>query len=380
MKKSGLLAAIFIGCFFHYSAPLVRAQQNACQETALKSNYQIPQAFKSNNADSLAFLMHRWERDCGMNEMLFRLKTLLQISQGIETDFFANPQALNYLRIFRYREFLKNDKKASEIFLQYEEYLGYVKPGSEFDIFTKNLAGELLKTSGLRNELARDILMFYAGDSEHLIEKLKQDAYTTTNLQADYNEVVKKLQALPEFRLGVFTGIWSPLGNAAALGNHPLLGAELGIRKRKNQLALAGEFRFADTPSPISVQAENKDTIITSKFSGHYVGLEYSRAFNLSLNSALYATAGAGLDGFDAVKKTQGFQSKTINSLNINLGLGYSYRLNAKTSLALQARYHFIDYDNPFGTPLDGHALSVRLVLGFNENARKFEGLRQLGY
>ncbi|NLF42522.1 MAG: hypothetical protein GX587_07495, partial [Bacteroidales bacterium] len=184
---------------------------------------------------------------------------------------------------------------------------------------------------------------------------------------------------LSEVHLSVFSGAWVPMGNASVLGVHPILGAELGLRKNKFQATMVGEFRFGNAPNPINIY--QSDTILeTDRFSGNYLGLEGSRLLFENEKGYYLLSIGVGIDGFDAVKKTQGFESKTINSLNLNLGAGYAIKISKKLSASLQARYHFINYNNKGGTAVDGHALSIRLVMGLRENARKDEGLKQLGY
>jgi len=358
----------------------VIAQDNPCKETGIRNSNLIPETYKHQQMDSIAFLLNEWAQECGSdNELIFRLQVLLKLKEGVDPEFYSHPEVLSFIRIYRYRESLIGDRKADEVFEKYEQSMGHVFPGSAYDMFTRELANDILRTYQKSDSINRDVLLFYAGESHHLINKLKENSYYPTYLQDDYNQAVKRLKSLSELQLSVFTGGWVPMGNASVLGFHPLLGAELGLRKNKFQAGIVGEFRFGNAPNPINIY--QSDTILaTDRFSGHCLGLEGSRLFFENDKGYYLLSIGAGVDGFDAVKKTQGFESKTINSLNINLGAGYAIKISKKLSTSLQARYHFINYNNKGGTAVDGHALSIRLVMGFKENARKNEGLKQLGY
>lgn len=356
------------------------AQDNPCKETGIRNSYLIPEAYKHQKIDSIAFLLNEWAQECGPgNELVFRLQVLLKLKEGIDPEFYSHPEVLSFIRIYRYRELLVGERKANEVFEKFQESMGYVFPGSDFDLFTREMANEILRTYPKSDSINRDVLLFYAGESQYLISKLKENRYYPTYLQDDYNQAVKRLKSLSELQLSVFSGAWVPMGNASVLGVHPILGAELGLRKNKFQAAMVGEFRFGNAPNTINIY--QSDTILeTDRFSGHYLGLEGSRMFFENDRGYYMLSMGVGIDGFDAVKKTQGFESKTINSLNLNIGAGYAIKISKKLSASLQVRYHFINYNNKGGTAVDGHALSIRLAMGFRENARKNEGLKQLGY
>jgi len=91
---------------------------------------------------------------------------------------------------------------------------------------------------------------------------------------------------------------------------------------------------------------------------------------------------GIGYDGFEAISENvdAGVASKSINSLNINLGAGYRYYYKGDGRyLSLQPRINTVNYANKRGSDLSGNTISIRLIWGFSSNEGRDRQLERLG-
>ncbi|NUO81616.1 hypothetical protein HUU05_16215 [candidate division KSB1 bacterium] len=92
--------------------------------------------------------------------------------------------------------------------------------------------------------------------------------------------------------------------------------------------------------------------------------------------------AGLGWDGFDAIESDKNRKAKSINSLNVNLGLGYRqfFKPYSTHYLSLEGRYNFVNYATHGGSDLSGNTITLRLIYGQLGNARKNNRLRTFDY
>jgi hypothetical protein len=93
---------------------------------------------------------------------------------------------------------------------------------------------------------------------------------------------------------------------------------------------------------------------------------------------------GCGWDGFDALEigKTNDPNrvTKSINALNLNLGVGYRKYLKNKSYVGIEMRYNVIDYQNRSGTDLTGNTVTVRLKFGTSRNLYRDNTLMRLDH
>jgi hypothetical protein len=122
----------------------------------------------------------------------------------------------------------------------------------------------------------------------------------------------------------------------------------------------------------------------TNHFFGGYFGADVERTLLRLPKHQFDFLGGIGLDGFDTIE-TEGQNSgtddgKSINSLNVNLGLGYKYFYNKTGFLGLDAKYNMVNYRNTGGTDLSGNTVTLGLTLGFLWNESKQAALKSLRY
>jgi hypothetical protein len=165
-------------------------------------------------------------------------------------------------------------------------------------------------------------------------------------------------------------GLWAPQGNAVRLGVHPALNLDLGWRDKLNQLDLDMAIRFGRTPQDYLIRRQ--DSLYSRHYyTGGFIGLEYTRYLYHSFHFEAGVTGGLGYDGFSFAVDDDSHSNdylKPLNtgSLNLNAGARMNYYFNSKVYLGLEGRFNYVQYHNKGGSPMDGNAYSVTLMLGHN--------------
>jgi hypothetical protein len=178
-----------------------------------------------------------------------------------------------------------------------------------------------------------------------------------------------KARNKPTGYIGLLAGAWIPTNNAAALGVHPNLGVQLGVRTRLNQLDFILQFKFANTPKPYQI-LRNNILYDRSYFFGGFIGMDYTHYIISKTNSELGITGSMGYDGFDIANNENNtmdyLKPTSLGCFNTNIGLQYHYFFNPRFYIGLLGRYHFINYKNTGGTSFKGDAITLDLVFGFS--------------
>ncbi|HWB27341.1 MAG TPA: hypothetical protein VG738_17825 [Chitinophagaceae bacterium] len=165
-------------------------------------------------------------------------------------------------------------------------------------------------------------------------------------------------------------GMWVPVGNASILGVHPSVGLVLGWRNKLNQVDLNLSIRLGRTPQDYVVL--RSDSLYNRHFfTGGYAGLEYTRYLYHTLHFELGVKAGAGYDSFDIASNDNNNSNDylkpfEIASLNLNAGFSMNYFFNSTGYIGLEGKFNHIHYHNKGGTPLDGNAYTITLLIGHN--------------
>jgi hypothetical protein len=160
-----------------------------------------------------------------------------------------------------------------------------------------------------------------------------------------------------------YTGMWVPDGRNRILGTHPLLGMSLGQWVNKLMWDLNFELQLGSAPSSYRV-VNNSDTIRSCRFNGMYFGLNLGYNLVNVKKSSIFLTGGVGGSGFTTVQGDDNHDGRSISAFNKNFGLGiHHFGRNGKLVSAMLL-YNVINYENPRGTPLDGNAVTLRLMFG----------------
>lgn len=350
-----------------------------CRDIIYNNTLLIPEHFAKNNSDTVAALINYWEKHCGISETLLRLKILLAINADtLNENIYGKKQIINHLVYYRERV-----KRQEDGYDEYGFHYDIPQINSSLDNFTKELALKL-KQRKTNSELDIFFLDLYSNNFDKIFLRLQDTSLTKSELgQAYYKEVNRELNK-PEGHFSIYSGAWIPNGNISIVGNHPIIGFQGGMKNKKGiMLDVALEFKFGKSPNTYFVE-KNDSLYSTTHFFGGFFGAELGYELINYKSHELDILGGLGWDGFDALEigKTNDPNriTKSINALNLNLGIGYRKYLKNKSYIGIETRYNFINYQNKNGTDLSGNTLTIRLKYGMSRNLYRDKNLMQLDH
>lgn len=352
-----------------------------CEDIAYNSTYLIINYVEKQDIDSAKLVLNYWQSNCGNNEAIIRTKILFAIKEKSFNETIYDSTIIGY--ILDYMDRMESSKTEQRHYYNY--YYGLIPIKGDYDNFTQKLANELIPLQK-ENSVEQLYCKFYANILKNPITEFQNNSnYNNTNVKKYYNNAVNKYKDKPDMHYCVFTGVWIPTGNAKLLGNHPLLGLQGGIRCKKTTYNLTMYFKFIDSQKDYQIKRNGKlDT--TSYFFGGFVGGDVEREIFKFKRSQFDLLGGIAWDGFDAVKTNvnddnpNNDEAVTINSFNINFGVGYKYYFLNKKYIAIQGRYNFVNYINKGGTNMSGNSLTLSLLVGGFINNNKDWHLNALRY
>lgn len=348
-----------------------------CQDVIYNSSILVPEYYAAQKIDTVQAILDYWELHCGLSEPLLRIKILLAIEgDSLQETIYRGQPIINTILYFRQN----NDtiQNAGEIYYGRHAMNDLIHP--DFNRFTRQLA-DSLSHSKISNNLEAFFLDLYALKTDSIFNRLQDSSLAGTRLQKDYNFLVSQYIDKPEGHYAVYSGLWIPHGNMDLLGVHPIFGMKGGVKFKRLLLDLALEFKFGRAANSYLVQ--KSDSIYTTDyFFGGYVGLETGYELFQFDAHEIDILAGVGFEGIDVLsigKSTDDdYISKSINTANLNLGLGYRFYLRNKSYLGFEARYNFVDYDNEDGTDLSGNTVLLRLKYGISRRILADKALNRL--
>jgi hypothetical protein len=96
---------------------------------------------KSNQLDSAHLIIQEWRDKCGLTEPIFRATVLLLIKEHKFSETLFDSIAINHSFVYSIRIRQYNP---SDIYYKNPAQYGFIPIGSGFDIYTSQLAGELI--------------------------------------------------------------------------------------------------------------------------------------------------------------------------------------------------------------------------------------------
>lgn len=300
--------------------------------------------------DSLRMVMADWERTCDLSEPLVSFKVLYAIEKGEYSEDIYGDSMVQFL--------VQYDANANKT----ADYLPNVP--ADYYKYLKTIAKALQKLTLSPEE--KILVDLYAKQDVSVLSDM-DTTLATTNLYKKYTAYEEeKYKYFGRFHVGVFAGVWTPEGHIAALGNHPVLGLQVGsIWKKKVTADVSVSFRFINAPKEYKV---------------NYFGALYDTKHHTAVNFGLdlgYIFAGFGKSrvlalgglGYDAITVVQSSSEDAndgmyLSSFNMNGGLGYRYYLSKRSYVGLMGKYNLLFYNNRNGTDLSGNAYTITLVYG----------------
>ena len=169
--------------------------------------------------------------------------------------------------------------------------------------------------------------------------------------------------------LTIGTGAWFPTGHLSLLGVHPALNYSLGARTWRNEWDIDAAVRFVNSPNPYTIL---RDGALMSRtfYEGGNLSFDYSHYLRHVPRGEFGPCGGLGLDFIDFAQDSEhaGFSQTEIVCFDINVGVRYNFYFSRSGFIGFIARYHFLSYSNPGGSPFDGNAATIDVIVG---NARQ---------
>ena len=341
----------------------------SCADILYNVSFLIPEFHEKENKDTLQAVMEYWEDRCRISEELMRCKIILSIEEGSFTESLYEDNILKLLRDYEQYNTMYDDKNVHWRYYYGSRYGNDY--GYRLNMFTVKLSKMLLETREC-SAVEKFLLRIYANDFEQGFQMLDSYELNGTRIKELYLQEKKKREQTARLQNDWMLGIWIPQGNLDILGVHPFFGYRIGMKYKKLTTDLSLGFKFGKTPNIYQVY---KNDVIwdTNHFFGGYVGLDAGYELFRFKKNSIDLIGGIAYDGFDSLnEKVEGSDNdkitKSINSLNLNIGLGYKFhfknqRFNQRY-LGIDIKYNFVNYKNPRGTNLDGNTYTVNLILG----------------
>lgn len=357
------------GVAFPQAAKKKRTREISCHDLFIESSRALPVLYARGDYDSIRYYVGRREH-CGPMADASAIKILLAIQQGRFTDDLLS-EALYYDLPDEYAAAVSEYQKGRSR-LGYRSTRAFDATPYDRAIFAVTTAwAKRLLDEGRRDSVEAFLCRVFAGDIRRPVAAIKADKvkYAVADSLRAKVAVERRNGKAIDGSLGM--GLWTPGGNLSALGAHPSLDVAVGFRNKLNQLDWVISARFLHSKTGYTVFRDNTLFGRTYYFGG-YIGIDYTRYITHSYHFESGLIAGAGLDGFDIAQHSRSYHANdymsplSINSFNGNVGLRCNYFFNPGLCLGLAAKYNFINYCNPGGTPLDGHAMSVVVYVGLN--------------
>lgn len=349
-----------------------------CRDISFNSTLLIPEYYRKNQFDTLSAILDYWEKQCGINEPILRLKILLAIKNNALNENMYDRSIIGYLTWYR------DSKRFKEKGVDYYSDIifwsrGFIDTG--FNDFTRKIAKEL-KNKG-KSPLESFFLDFYSDDFDKIFTRLNTKEFSGTKLKAYYLSELNEYTRKAEGHCSIYAGLWYPIGNIEIVGIHPLVGLQAGLKYKRLMVDFSLNFKFLNSAHTYKV-FQNDSLWNTNHFFGGYFGIDAGLEIFRNKIHEFDLIGGIAYDGFDALNikesKTSGKITKSINSLNFNIGLGYSFYFRSMRYLGIQAKYNFVNYENEKGTDLSGNTMEFYIILGFSGNNRKKTQLEKLDF
>jgi hypothetical protein len=334
----------------------------------------LPRLYENKDFDSISYYIQlRWQPGPIDPDLLCQA-ILLSIQRDIFslTDFSDRDDFTGPL-IARLRAYADNLAAArhSTTPLCYHARSGFDPTAIDKELFstTARWAADLLQTHTL-DSAGTFLCHVFTGDIRFPDRMLWERQ--AIGSQPDPGEPIPAPRHPPKWGgiLTIGAGAWFPTGHLSVLGAHPALNYGFGGRNRLNEWDLDASIRFANAPQPYTIQ--RNDTVYPrTYFLGGYLGLDYTRYLVRGFRWEGGVTAGIGYDAIDVTdgNNSDNYLSPTeIYSFDYNLGVRYNYYCNPHFFIGVTAKYHFLNYNNPGGSPFDGNAISLDITIGWAGN------------
>lgn len=340
---------------------LIDGQRFSCEKIALALTGAIQEFHRDNASDSLFSLMDFWQHYCEGPEPLVRFRILYTIETNTFSDDWYPDNILDLLHDYEQMVTAHEDGPWYYDYFDREFFL----VDEDFSRFTRDLAGQLTQYTDLQ-PVERFFADFYAHNFRKAYNTLELGTLKGTRVDSLYRARQHRVLTARKRHLGAYLGAWSPRGNLSTLGIHPQIGFFAGSAHKSTVFKFNFLLGFGNSANPYQVVANN--ALFTSEhYLSLHMGVDGGYKVLRTPSSAFIASAGLAFEGFESLTAGQQEQYETsvfIGSFNLNFGLQYRFMAYDGSFIGLQAKYHFVNYQNPGGTDFSGNVITFGLLFG----------------
>ena len=394
---------LFTAIALIFSIPVVHAQTNDSIANYLFSSRNldtssirfnsillIPQLYEQDKTDTLHVVIRCWEHKEHIPEPLFSFLIIEQIKNGTFSEqlYLTDADSTRHTsRTDYYRQhiatYLRSYAAGCNVAEHPRKYFHYdtsqqaIAAYARYYQFLQSLAQTLCDKPDL-TPAESFLVHFYACPDTALFATLRDPLYKGTVV---HDAVLHKgrysrnsmadVPAISGINLELNTGSLIYGGPLSALqsGAQPSVGFLLGGRTNKVSYALACNLSWAHSPESFAMRID--DSVHNAQYKGcGYLGLNLGYQLYRKNKSELDGLFGAGYSVFDAAYDPAG--SISYHSPDISFGLGYRFYFRHRQFdsrevfdyMALQAKYHFLSFDAPGNSTIDGNAFSLSIAIG----------------
>ena len=351
----------------------------SCADIVYNVSYLIPEYYEKGNKDTLRAIMEYWEDKCKFSEELARCRILFSIDDNrFDESMLNDNDILRMLRTCERTTQIGNKRVYWNNWDYFDFYpLDNDESGERLNKFISTISKTLLETKKI-SAVEKFFLHIYANDFEQASKMLDSDELDGTRIKELYLQEQKTHEQNMYFHNDWMIGVWIPQTNLGLLGVHPYLGYRVGMKYKKITTDISLGFKFVKSPEMYQIY---KNDIIwdTDFFSGIYLGLDAGyELFRLGRNSIdiigsiayenINTLSEKRGDCCDCCSNNNNKITNYLNTLNLNIGLGYKFHFKkqrySQRYLGFDFKYNFVNFKNPHGTNLDGNTFTVNLILG----------------
>jgi len=322
---------------------LIPGEISECESIAYNASNLIRYFYSVQDLDSVEIVLNGWESACGNCEPIVRTRILLAIYRNHFSEALYDSTIIDYVLDYINRMEIS---ATDDTYTDYPDYFGYIPIRGDYDFFTQSIADTLLKRI-FYNPAELYFSELYSNVLAKPMEEISHDSiYQNTAIKLYYDHRINKYRYKPDYHMSMMSGIWIPFDNASLLGIHPLIGFQAGFRSKKMTYNLTLAFRFVESKNEYEILLDG-NSVKTNTFFGGYIAADIERDILKLGKNEFDLLGGVGYDGFDAVNVNtedddpDNDVSHSINSVNINFGLGYRHYMRDKRYIGLQGKYNF---------------------------------------
>lgn len=329
----------------------------SCNDVFTNAMDVLPRLYRDRLFDSMYLAIGIWKDACPEASEIKICYFLLAMEQGTFNLAQLDSNSIDILKSY-----------STDLDFNQRYPGGYMqKQKTTFYHFSSTWAKLLLNDKKLDNN-EQFVCKVLTGEIKNPETEIRKNSLQYPELMA----LLKKQEDIQRNQLratyGISTGMWIPTGNLALLGVHPSVGGQFGIRGLHQEFDLTLQFRFLKSKETYTVK-RNDLYYDRDAYFGGYIGLDYSYYFFTQSKFEAGFAGGLAYDGFDITSSQNDYEylkPLSIGSFNANGGIRMNFYLSRDLYIGLQGKYSWLNYANPGGTNLNGDAVTIDLILGFN--------------